>query len=782
MQEYKQESYETRFRDIHDYIRVVIRRRWTILITFFAVFLGVAVHTLSIVPIYEAFTTLRIRGENARGGMFVLSAGGSNPIDTEIEILRSRTFAENVAKKLHMEWQVSKKSKGHFRLIEFNPSIQRSSYHIVLTAPDAFLVQDSEGNILGSGKGGVLTRDNGLNLLISDLEGKAGDSFKLSRIPFAVAAAKVKNSINAAEAGKGTNIIRLSFRDADPVLARDAVNTLSQIYLEQSVAIKTQEASKSMEFIEQQLNFAQGDLDKAEKNLQAYKNASGTLSLDAEAQSLIQKMSETEKLKMDIALQRKQLEFALSALSDAMKQGKVYSPSVMKYDMVSLSGKLADLEVQKRALLADYTEAEPQVRAIDEQIDEVQRKILAAYKTTLKDLTQQETITSQQIARYEGELKRLPKAMRELGSLTRYAKVNAEIYTLLLQKYQEIRIAKASTISDVDVIDPAITPQVPVKPNKQKNLLVGFLVGAMMSVGLAFFREYLDNTIKDAEEARRELDLPLLAGIPFIPSFIPSRERETDKERGFPFVAYREPKSSVSEAFRSLRTSIHFSAINKKRQILMVTSSFPMEGKTTIIGNLAVILCQTGTRALLIDCDLRHPSLHRLFGYPKTPGITELLAGDTAMDSLVHDTGIPGLDFITAGTTPPNPAELLSSDAMRKLLQSFRERYDNILLDAPPVLAVTDAPLLATMSDMVLVVLELGRVPVKAAQHMGEMLEKVGAPVAGIVVNDKSKRSLQQYGYYGDSYYGYSYGYSHYGDDSGNKGRKRKRWWRRFFK
>jgi tyrosine-protein kinase Etk/Wzc len=354
----------------------------------------------------------------------------------------------------------------------------------------------------------------------------------------------------------------------------------------------------------------------------------------------------------------------------------------------------------------------------------------------------------------------------ELVNLSRPVKVSTDIFTFLLQKHQEARVAKASTVSDSRIIDTAITPQRPIKPDKRKNIIMGLLVGLFLGVGSALLLDMLDNTIKDAQEAKEQLGLPILSVIPFIPSH---------GEGKASLVTHFDPKSAVSEVFRSLRTNIHFSAVNKRKQFLMVTSAFPGEGKTTIIGNLAVVLGQSRSRVLLMDCDLRRPSLHTLFGKGKAPGLTELLAGDTDFDKVIYDTGIPGVDFISAGTTPPNPAELLGSEVMKGLLNSLAERYDIILLDAPPVLAVTDAPLLSLMSDMVLVVIEARRVPLKAAHHMLEMLENVGAPLAGIVLNNKDVRSVTRYGYYGASYYGHSY----YGED---RQVPDKAWWRRWLK
>jgi tyrosine-protein kinase Etk/Wzc len=332
-------------------------------------------------------------------------------------------------------------------------------------------------------------------------------------------------------------------------------------------------------------------------------------------------------------------------------------------------------------------------------------------------------------------------------------------------------------------VDPAILPDEPVQPKTFLYLFLGFMTGIVSGTLTALIQEYLDDTIKDAEQAKRELQLPLLSVIPYIET----KEDDSEKEKHTSLIAHYEPKSSITEAFRSLRTGIHFSGVSKKRQVIMVTSSLPYEGKTTIMGNFAVVLSQTGARVLILDCDLRRSALHRLFGYSKSPGLTELLAGDDNIESFVHNTNIPGLDFITAGTTPPNPAELLGSEKMNILIQKFRERYDAILIDAPPVLAVTDSLLLSAMTDMVFMILELGRIPIKAVTHARDMLQNINAPLAGLVLNDKIEHRLERYGYYGEKYYRYRYyGYSHYGysyyGEKPTKEKEKRAWWQRFLK
>ena len=768
---------------LHDYLRVILRRRWSFITVFCAVFIGVAIYTYTVKPTYEAFATLHVHDEKSGKGDLLgdLGISGQNTVDAEIEIVKSRTNLEQVSKRLHLNWVVSEKSEGlDFKLLEFQAPESQSDYQVEVTGPDSYRVLDAADGVIGNGKSGLPMRSQSgtVSLLLTDLKGKTGDGFRISMRPLDVAAAGLKDNIKAAEVGKKTGIFRLSYTDTDPVMARDVVNILAQVYLEQSVAFKTEEASKSLDFIEGQMKAVQSELDSAEKNLQAYKTGSGVVKLDSEADELVRKISETEKERAGITIQRKQLEFALAAVRDAVRRGKIYTPAALNGDpgVAAMAAKLADLEVQKQAVLVETTESHPQVIALKSQISEIQRKLAAIYDTSQKNLGRQEAVVAQTLAGYEGQLKRLPMAERDLARLMRYTKVNADIYTFLLQKHEESRIAKAATISNINVIDQAITPRAPIKPVKLKNLLLGLLVGLMLGAGVAFFQEYLDDTIKDAEGARRELNAPVLAVIPFIPR----RQGQASLSYGTSLITQHEPKSSAAEAFRSLRTSIHFSAINREKKTLIVTSTFPGEGKTTISANLAVILAQAGARVLLIDCDLRRPKLHEHFNHSKTPGLTEVLAGDASFASALHNTGIARLDFVGAGTSPPNPAELLGSNRMANLLQKLRDTYDHIVLDAPPVLAVTDAPLLTTRSDMAIIVMETERVPVKAAQRMAELLVNVQAPVAGIIVNDKSGRSFERYGYYGDSYYGYGYyGAGYYAEEG--EAKHRKPWWRKFF-
>ncbi len=776
--------------EIHllDLITTLVRRRTVFAAAFLAVFIGVALYTFLMKPVYEASSSLHVKEVKGQGTFLgELSLSATNPVNAEIEILKSRSNAEQVVKRLHLDWRVDKKADGlSFRILEFSSAAEKPVYRVQLTGPDAFRVEDEGGTLIGSGTAGMLMQAPGFTLLLKDLKGQKGDSFRLTLVPFDDAVAALQRNIAAKEQGRATGIIRVSYAGTDPVLARDIVNTLVQAYLEQGVAFKSEEASRAVGFVEEQLQNLRGELDAAEKNLETYKSSTGVVKLDSEAHALIDRISEVEKAQAAINIQRKQIGFALASLNEAVRKGMVYSPAVMRDDplVTELARKLADLQTQKTALLVDYTPAHPGVKSLQGQIDEVQAKIRATYETALANLAKQQESAAQELEAYERRMRNLPTAERDLARLTRVSKVSSDIYTFLLQKHEEARIARASTISNIDVVDPAIAPNRPIKPRKALNLLLGLMVGVILGAALAFLQEYMDDTIKDSDQAKRVTGLPLLAVIPHIPT--PRTKRNGDGSARGPdagtLFTIREPKSVVAESFRSLRTSLHFSAINREKKIMLVTSTFPGEGKSIISANLAHIISQTGARVLILDCDLRRSSLHEKFGQSKAPGLSEILTGDIAFQEARHDLGVQNLDLITAGTTPPNPSELLGSEAMRSFLLARKEEYDHILIDAPPVLAVTDAPVLTSVVDVVILVMEAGRVPIKTAQHLRETLATLQAPVAGIVMNDKTGKG-ERYGYYGGRYYrygykryGYGHGYGYYSDDEPKSRLKASSW------
>ncbi|NTU73478.1 polysaccharide biosynthesis tyrosine autokinase, partial [Candidatus Roizmanbacteria bacterium] len=482
----------------------------------------------------------------------------------------------------------------------------------------------------------------------------------------------------------------------------------------------------------------------------------------AEAQELIRKYSQLEQQKVGVNLTKRQLEFALAAQQEALAHGKPYSPAVMKDDplVAEMARQLADLEVQKRGLMVDYTANHPAVQNVQAQIDEIQQKIRSTYLSGISNLSKQESDIGQRLGGYEGEMRNIPVEELDLARYTRLAKVTGDIYTFLLQKHEEARISKASTINNINVIDTAVMPMVPVKPEKVKYLLIGLILGGVAGVGLAIVMEYFDDTVKNESDAKKVLGYGHLATIPFL------GQADTERPAGekFGLITHADQRSVAAEAFRALRTSLHFSAPNERRQVLLLTSSFSGEGKSTICSNLAVAIAQTGARTLLLEADLHKSTLYQRIGVQRVPGVADVLAGDIELSQALQKSSVENLTVLTAGTIPPNPSILLGSMEMKELVERLRKSFDRIVMDAPPTLPVADSIELTSLSDQVIIVLESGRVPVKAAERLKELLSNAKAPVAGFVFNNKELQQASGYGYSYGYNQGYGYGYGQHDD------------------
>ncbi|HNR46022.1 MAG TPA: polysaccharide biosynthesis tyrosine autokinase [Anaerolineaceae bacterium] len=333
-----------------------------------------------------------------------------------------------------------------------------------------------------------------------------------------------------------------------------------------------------------------------------------------------------------------------------------------------------------------------------------------------------------------------------------------EIYAGLLQSYEQVRLSEAEVVSSIVQVEEATVPTVPVRPDILKTTLMAAMIGLVLSAGCVIAREVLDDTIKTPEEVVRLLDLPVLGVINHYS--VPEGELITNLH----------PRSPTTEAFRTLRTNVTFASLDRPVNTLLITSSEPGEGKTSVISNLAVVMAQTGRQVALLDCDLRHPTVHKRFGLQNTDGITHLFQSEQHLNGSCQKTKIENLSILTTGPLPPNPAELLGSRRMETILGMVRENADFVLIDTPPTLAVTDATVLAPIVDGVILVVYPGKTHASSARHMVEQLRRVNARVLGVVLNNLNMRS-GRYGYH----YHYYRSYSAYQDYYGSSGKKRSR-------
>ncbi len=337
------------------------------------------------------------------------------------------------------------------------------------------------------------------------------------------------------------------------------------------------------------------------------------------------------------------------------------------------------------------------------------------------------------------------------------------MYNILITKIKELDLGSDLKGTNIRIIDPAQVPRSPIGPKKGFNILFAAFIGLGLGVGLAFFLEYIDTSMKTPEDIKR-IQVPYMG---FIPTFHPNNHLE--------LIVQEDPKSLVSEAYRTLRTGILFSGSKPPPQFIQVTSAGPQEGKTITAANMATVMAQSGSRVLIMDCDMRKPRIHEIFGIPNARGLSDLLLDGEDGFSSIRKTKLPNLDLLTCGTIPANPSELLSSKRMQRLLTLLGEKYDRIIMDSPPVLAVTDSIVLSRLVEGIILVVGAGTSNRNGVARAVELLKEVNARIVGAMLNnlnvDKERYYYSRYYYYN---YG-KYGYHSYGDNgNGRKKKKRK--------
>jgi capsular exopolysaccharide synthesis family protein len=406
-----------------------------------------------------------------------------------------------------------------------------------------------------------------------------------------------------------------------------------------------------------------------------------------------------------------------------------------------------------------YGKNHPQMVAIDSELADLKKRKATEAKRVVNSLRNEYKLA---MAREEGLKKALEdqkteslqmnKKAIQYGVLQRQAETSRNMYDLLIKRFKETSLTEEMKTGNIRIIDRAEVPESPVKPKKKLNLLLSIVIGLAMGIGLAFFLEYLDNTIKLPDEVKNRLNIPYLGPVP---AFVhEADEYSIDKD----LIALHSPKSTTSESFRGIRTGIIFSSADQPPQILLVTSAGPAEGKTFNAVNLAVIMANAGSKVLLMDCDMRKPRIHKIFGVQRDTGLSNIQVGTGEFNNLVIASAVDNLDVLPVGPIPPNPSEILGSKKMGSLIKELKEKYDRIIMDSPPVTAVTDAVLLAPITDGVLLIIRANETPRQIIQNGIDHLKSVNAHILGGILNGIQTGR--------DSYYYYQYYYYYYGDDA----------------
>ncbi len=613
-----------------------------------------------------------------------------------------------------------------------------------------------------------------------------------------------------------TNLVNVSVRTYDPVLAANVANGVAETFRRQDAERETQGAKKAQEDLANSIEELEKSIATQEAELISFMRQED-MPLQDKGQELsasrLQGLSETWIKSMET---RRQLEGRYSAAVQANNRGegssipeltesKIYQDAVrlsierkskLQEDIRNIEKQIQAAETERAELLVKYTEEYAEVKKKDERIaslkaakDKTEKDVsgiidrdiksvntdavtgaLVSMKSQL-DSKRREEIQAQSAYEKEASLANIQGvAMTRLTTLKRGIETNRNLLDTYNQRLKEQDLAIANSSPDnIKIAANALAPAGPIGPQRNRNIFVAFLISLAAGIGLAFLMDYLDDSVKTSDDIGRHLGLPTLALIPHHNlsekrklSLIPKNGNGAQTSTAM--ITLEERHSPMAEAYRHLRTSLLFSSAGKPPQTILVTSSQPSEGKTTTAINTAITLAQSDVDVVLIDCDLRRPRLHSYFDMENTRGLTNYLSGEQDTEHLIKRCkGLPKLRVITSGPIPPNPAELLSSDEMKKLLQFLRGRYKHVIIDSPPAISFTDAAILSTLVDGVVLVAMAGKSSIHLMRRFKHRLGNIGARIYGVVLNG-IKSSSVEYDYYGSGYYDY-YGKGE-GDDT----------------
>ena len=712
----------------------LIDHKWLIAAVTGAFMLTGAAYAVLATPVYQANALLQVEakkndllGFSDIGGML----GKESPSATEIELIQSRYVIGKTVDNLKLDIVVQPMYfpvVGEFLARRFQktnpgaiaePLLGLDSFawggeslkifkldlpdgqlgkKLTLTVGehDHFTLVDEDDQVLAAGQVGQLIEQNGVAFQIEELRAKPGTRFRVIRNARLTSILDYQENLDVVERGKESGMIGLALESTDPDQAIKILNQIAAIYVRQNVERTSAEAAQSLAFLKEQLPEVKKDLEKAGKALNEY---------------------QTRSKSVDITLETK-------AILD---------------QIVGLDTSISELKLQQAEMDRKFTRQHPAYRALLTQIGELTSK--------------QQSLAS----RVEG----LPSTQQELLSLTRDVEVGTAIYTQLLNKSQELDVMRAGTVGNVRLIDTAdVNYFKPIKPKKILIVLIATLLGGFLAVALVLLRKALNRGL-ESPEAIEQLGLPVYASIPYSPlqkveeDKITRGRGRTDAESSL--LAISHPTDLAVEALRSLRTSLHFAMLEAPNNRIMISGPSPEVGKTFVSVNLAAVIAQTGQRVLLIDVDMRRGYLHKVLGVPAKDGLSDILSNQCTLETAIHKTGIENLDIISRGQIPPNPSELLMHRNLTELLSQVSERYDLVILDTPPLLAVTDAAIVGRQSGTNLIVTRYGLNPAKEIEHTIRRFAQNGIVLRGAIFNGVEKKASAKYGYGNYGYYQYEY-------------------------
>jgi capsular exopolysaccharide synthesis family protein len=553
---------------------------------------------------------------------------------------------------------------------------------------------------------------------------------------------------------RGSRLVDITFDSADPKFAAQAANALMEEYVDQNLQAKLSTSENMLEWLAKELANQQTKVEQSERALAEYRDKQNAMSLDDKQNIVLSRLNALNDAVTKAKMLRVQKETAYSQIKPFLTAGVISSDAlpinIQSTQMQTLRGRLTELQQQKIQLSQKYGDKHPTIVNVNAQIADTQRqldletaKALQSVKNEYESALLEERTYAQNLDAAKADANDLSKKSVGYNVMEREAKSNRTIYESLLQREKELRVSSNSRSNNVRVVDRAEVPRAPLAPTGRRTWLTSIAIGLVLAVGVAFGLDYMNDTIKTPEDVARRLKLPFLGLVPSV---------RGDKH---PVLASAHVPHDFGEAFRSLRTSLMSRFPAEGTKTLVVTSAQPLEGKTTTACNIAMALAYGGARVLLVDADMRRPGMHRPLRLTNERGLSQVLIGQARVRDVIQRTVDPNLLAITAGRTPPNPSELLGSERMKTLLSNLSHGpFDWIVLDTPPVLAVTDAVILAPLVSGVTFVIGAEMTRRRLAERALETIMSAPPRFAAVVLN---KVDFARNKYYYSRYYGHQY-------------------------
>ncbi len=719
------------------YARILRKRLQAVLIVFFILFSVVLIATLKQKPVYRAQALLEIQKENPDiptiQELYELDSVSDAYLRSQYSILGSESLARRVIDHLGLD-----------ALGEFN-SPKWWSWRKEKKAPT--------GQVFATGPS------------------------RANREVYQRVLERFEDRLNINPVNR-SRLVAIQFDSHDAELAARVANSLAENYVEQNLEARWVATQKAADWLSQQLLGVKGKLEGSEEQLQNYARRNDLVFLETDKGPSRNVENELVQQLQEELTKAEAQRFEKEALYRVVEAGDYESlPRISENKVIQdLTERLAELKREYARLSTTFNEDYPRVKEIQSQADEIAAAIQEQRKSAANQITndylaavRREDLVRQALRGEQKNMNQVAARAVQYNILKREVDTNKQLYEGLLQRLKEASVSASLKASNIRIVDSAEPPAKPLKPNIPLNLGVAAILGLGLGICAAFFQERLDDTLKGTDDVERVLGLAAVGLIPTVSQLngnhhgmhkLPENSKAlSHKENGNgrrPAAAWHRidaegpQHTPLIEAFRSLRTSILLSTADRPPSTLLVSSTQPGEGKTTIASNLAIALAQVGQRVLLVDADLRSPSLHRLFGAQENLGLVSCLAGHQDWRTVVRPSGSPGLDLIFCGPIPPNPSELLSSGRMGALIRSAREQYEFIILDSAPMLALADSRILATQVSGVLLVVKNATIPREQVKQTLSGIRNVGANVVGVALNGVDLHTIGYYNYTAD--------------------------------